>query len=358
MSDRTEIPVRSTERRSPRWPIWGALATVAFAFLAVPSLAGVPARVIEGCAKWIGLAGALELLSVLGFVVVFKLVFGARMTWRQGAPAGLRAIGATTVLPVGGFVGPAVGAGSTDTEGASLSELTRSSATFLVLTNAPGVIVLAALGPMLWAGWAERPARGDPDAASGRRSAGGSCRRRSYAARLAGLVEGAELQAAWRGNLPAARRARRGLRNGVADARDLLMGGNWKLLGALGYYAFDNAVLWASFQAYGRTPSVAVIVMGYLVGSLAAALPIPAGLGAVEGGLFSALVLYGAPAAPTAAAVLLYRGISLALPLLLGAVAWTSASAGSARPWRSNLVASRASVREPSIRPRSRRATS
>lgn len=146
MSDRTEIPVRSTERRSPRWPIWGALATVAFAFLAVPSLAGVPARVIEGCAKWIGLAGALELLSVLGFVVVFKLVFGARMTWRQGAPAGLRAIGATTVLPVGGFVGPAVGAGSTDTEGASLSELTRSSATFLVLTNAPGVIVLAALG--------------------------------------------------------------------------------------------------------------------------------------------------------------------------------------------------------------------
>lgn len=112
---------------------------------------------IEGCAKWIGLAGALELLSVLGFVVVFKLVFVARMTWRQGAPAGLRAIGATTVLPVGGFVGPAVGAGSTDTEGASLSELTRSSATFLVLTKAPGVIVLAALGPMLWAGWLSGP---------------------------------------------------------------------------------------------------------------------------------------------------------------------------------------------------------
>ena len=48
-------------------------------------------------------------------------------------------------------------AGSTDTEGASLSELTRSSATFLVLTNAPGVIVLAALGPMLWAGWLSGP---------------------------------------------------------------------------------------------------------------------------------------------------------------------------------------------------------
>jgi hypothetical protein len=29
------------------------------------------------------------------------------------------------------------------------------------------------------------------------------------------------------------------------------MGGDWKLLGALGYYAFDNAVLWASFRPLG-----------------------------------------------------------------------------------------------------------
>ena len=38
--------------------------------------------------------------------------------------------------------------------------------------------------------------------------------------------------------------------------------------------------------------------MGYLVGSLAGALPLPAGLGAVDGGLIGALALYGAPAAP------------------------------------------------------------
>ena len=63
--------------------------------------------------------------------------------------------------------------------------------------------------------------------------------------------------------------------------------------------------------------------MGYLVGSLAGALPLPAGLGALEGGLIGALVLYGAPAAPTAAAVLLYRGISLSVPIVLGAVGCT-----------------------------------
>jgi uncharacterized protein (TIRG00374 family) len=99
--------------------------------------------------------------------------------------------------------------------------------------------------------------------------------------------------------------------------------GNWKLGGALAYYAFDNAVLWAAFHAYGRTPPLGVVAMGYLVGSLAGALPLPAGLGAVDGGLIGALVLYGAPAAPAAAAVLLYRGISLSVPAVLGVTGCT-----------------------------------
>jgi uncharacterized protein (TIRG00374 family) len=81
-------------------------------------------------------------------------------------------------------------------------------------------------------------------------------------------------------------------------------------------------VLWAAFQAFGRPPAISVIVMGYLVGSLAGALPLPGGLGAVDGGLIGALVLYGAPAPGAAAAVLLYRGLSLALPIALGAVGW------------------------------------
>jgi uncharacterized membrane protein YbhN (UPF0104 family) len=60
--------------------------------------------------------------------------------------------------------------------------------------------------------------------------------------------------------------------------------------------------------------------MGYLVGSLAGALPLPGGLGALDGGLIGALVLYGSPVAPAAAAVLLYRGLSLAVPIVLGVI--------------------------------------
>jgi hypothetical protein len=40
----------------------------------------------------------------------------------------------------------------------------------------------------------------------------------------------------------------RQLELGVIEARALVSGRSWKLLGAVAYYAFDNAVLWATFK--------------------------------------------------------------------------------------------------------------
>jgi uncharacterized protein (TIRG00374 family) len=64
--------------------------------------------------------------------------------------------------------------------------------------------------------------------------------------------------------------------------------------------------------------------MGYLIGQLGGLLPIPGGVGGIDGGLIGTLILYGAPAAATAAAVLLYRVILFWIPLLTGAVAFVS----------------------------------
>jgi uncharacterized membrane protein YbhN (UPF0104 family) len=285
----------------------------------------VPARLIAGCATWIGLAGLLELLSMLGFVLVFKLVFGARMSWRQNFGAGLRALGASTVLPAGGLVGPVMGARSMRPDDASLARLTRSAVAFALVTNVPGVIVLGTLGLSLWLGWPAGPhsavltlpATGAALAAL----AAGWLTRRSSAPTMQRVTSAPEPSTA-RTKIVAGFRL---VCEGLDQARQLLRAGNWKLLGALAYYAFDNAVLWAAFRAYGHAPPLSVIVMGYLVGSLGTALPLPAGLGAVEGGLIGALVLYGAPAAPAAGAVLLYRGVSLSLPVAIGAVAWALA---------------------------------
>jgi uncharacterized membrane protein YbhN (UPF0104 family) len=61
--------------------------------------------------------------------------------------------------------------------------------------------------------------------------------------------------------------------------------------------------------------------MAYLIGSAAASLPVPAGIGVVDGGMIGALVLYGAPAVCAGIAVLAYRAVSSGLPLALGGVA-------------------------------------
>ena len=79
------------------------------------------------------------------------------------------------------------------------------------------------------------------------------------------------------------------------------------IAGAIGYWAFDNAVLWATFHAFGYTPEISIVLMGYLIGQLGGLLPIPGGIGGIDGGLIGTLIVYGAPAAVVAAAVLAYR---------------------------------------------------
>jgi uncharacterized membrane protein YbhN (UPF0104 family) len=318
------MSLRRRSRRAPaawqiRWTRLGGFAAVGLAFLAIPPLAHVPGRLVAACAKWIAVGAALELLSVLGYVLVFALVFCSRMSKRQSVGAALRALGASTVLPAGGLVGPAMGV-RTARAGDPPLGVVKGTLAFTMLTTAPSVIVLGALGLTLWLGWPSGP----------------HCA--SLTLPAAGLAW-ALVAGGWRlgGSLPkrgARNDQRRGSRGHLADAlmvvregaratRHMVAAGNWKLVGAIGYYACDNAVLWTAFRAFGHAPAPSVIVMGYLVGSLGTALPVPAGIGAAEGGLIGALVLYGAPAGPAAGAVLLYRGISLSLPLTFGAIAWT-----------------------------------
>jgi uncharacterized protein (TIRG00374 family) len=109
------------------------------------------------------------------------------------------------------------------------------------------------------------------------------------------------------------------------------------IAGSLGYWAWDNAVLWATFHAFGYSPPITVILMGYLIGQLGGLLPLPGGLGGIDGGLIGTLIVYGTPAAVTAAAVLVYRLILFWLPLLVGAVAFTTLRRWLNRPDRPEL---------------------
>jgi uncharacterized protein (TIRG00374 family) len=115
------------------------------------------------------------------------------------------------------------------------------------------------------------------------------------------------------------------LSGGIQDAVTLIGEHDWRLLGAVGYWLFDNLVLYACLASFGHAFSFWVVAMAYLVGMLANSIPVPGGFIAVEGGLVGMLLLFDCrPAAVVIAAVVIYRAISLWVPALIGSVAFLS----------------------------------
>ena len=158
---------------------------------------------------------------------------------------------------------------------------------------------------------------------------GAAARRRLVRHHVVPAIFGAAVIAARRGGPVGRRPARARIRSvmapvghGVRDARRLLRTGNAGLLGALMWWGFDIAVLWACFEAFGAAPSFAVITVAYLVGMLANTLPLPGGVGGVDGGMVGALIAFGVEPELALIAVLAYRGFAFWLPIAPGAVAY------------------------------------
>jgi len=94
------------------------------------------------------------------------------------------------------------------------------------------------------------------------------------------------------------------------------------VLGAVAWWGCDLAVLWACFQAFGGDPPVAVVVLVYFVGMLANTLPLPGGVGGVEGGMIATAIGFGIDEGLAIVAVLSYRAIAFWLPTVPGALAY------------------------------------
>ena len=93
--------------------------------------------------------------------------------------------------------------------------------------------------------------------------------------------------------------------------------------GAVGFWAANIAVLWASFEAFGGDVPFAVLVQGFFVGMAANLIPSPfGGVGSVDAGMIGAFVLFGIDEATVFPAVLTYRVIAFWLPIPPGIVAF------------------------------------
>jgi uncharacterized membrane protein YbhN (UPF0104 family) len=109
--------------------------------------------------------------------------------------------------------------------------------------------------------------------------------------------------------------------SGVRGVVDLIRRRDPALGGALAWWAFDVAAMWACLRAFGSSVSGPELLMAYLAGHAFNVLPVPGGVGPVEGGLIGALIAFGEPAALALVAVLSYQLVSVWLPAAPGTIA-------------------------------------
>jgi len=310
------------------------LVVVGLVLLLAPGLGEVRHLVTEARPGWVALAIAFEALSCVSYVLMFRPVFCQSMPWRTSWEIGLSELGMGSIVPASGAGGLALGAWILREGGMPGEQIARRSVAFFLIKSSVNFVAVAVLGTLMAVGLL------GPDLSPWLTAAPAAGALLVIAAVLLvpRLGPGAPVA-------PDARRARRLL----YEARRALIGGTSEavrivrsrnllvITGAIGYWAWDNAVLWAAFHAFGQSPPLTVILMGYLIGQLGGLLPLPGGLGGIDGGLIGALIVFGTPAAVTAAAVLLYRVILFWLPLLAGTVAFISLRRGLNRPDRPDL---------------------
>jgi uncharacterized protein (TIRG00374 family) len=113
-----------------------------------------------------------------------------------------------------------------------------------------------------------------------------------------------------------------GTRTAIDFARNPSRGG-LALAGAVGFWACNIGILWASFHAYDVHVPFGVVVQGFFVGMVANLFPLaPGGVGAVDAGMIGTFVLFGLPSGEVFAAVLTYRLAAFWLPIPPGIVAF------------------------------------
>ncbi len=300
---------------------------VALLISTLPGLGEVRERFANAQPGWLVALFFLEVGSCLAYVMAFRGVFCRRLSWRFSYEIGMAEQGTNVLLPAGGVGGLALGAWALRQGGMSTERIARRSVSFFVLTSTPNFVCAAVLGCALGAGLlpADGPiavsatfgllalaaivlvavlprilARVGPGDAGSARPESRAKRARRFARQAAVTVEG-----------------------GVGDASSLLRECQpYVIVGAVGYMALDVAALAAAFAAFGGTPSFAAFLFAYVIGQLGGLIPLPGGIGGIDGGLIGALTLYGSPLAQATAAVLAYRVVQLGIPAILGSVAF------------------------------------
>ncbi len=308
------------------------LAALAALYVLLPQLAGLDdtwKQIEDGRPAWIAAALLLTVGMFAGYVAMFRGVFlraGSRIGWAASYQITMAGLAASRLFAAGGAGGLVLTAWALRRSGMRKRTVADKTISFLVLTYLPYAFAVMVCGFGLHWGLFKGP---DPFSLTFvpavvavvllalalaiafiptdlqrrlRPFAAGKGRFARLATRLA--------------QAPAATSA------GVRDALEHLRSRDPALLGAVLFWAFQIAVLWAAFHAFGAAPPTAVLIQGFFVGMLGNLLPMPGGVGGVEGGMIGAYSGFGVDFDLAVVAVLVYRAFTFWLPLLPGVIAY------------------------------------
>jgi putative heme transporter len=309
------------------------VATIAFLYYVLPQIAGLEdtwERIERGGDPvWLFVALVLTIASFGGYVVLFNAVFV-----RPGSPIDLRAsyqitmasLAATRIFGAGGVGGIALTAWALRRAGMPRREVADQTLAFLILQYSIYTVSLVVLGLGLRTGILPGPA---PFAVTVVPAIFGAIailialalalvptdlqrRLDTFVARGGRLARIAQRLA----NVPASFSA------GMRSALDHVRRNDPALAGALVFWLCNIGTLWASFHAFGHAPSIWVIAMGFWVGMLGNLLPLPGGVGGVDGAMIGAFSAFGVDFGLATVAVLVYRAFAFWLPTIPGLIAY------------------------------------
>jgi uncharacterized membrane protein YbhN (UPF0104 family) len=315
----SEFQGRSLRRRVLQ--ALAALGALGAVVLLAPGLGEVRDRLAGADPAWLLVAVAFEALSFASYVLMFGPIFCVGLRRRRSWQIGGSELAMGSLMPASGIGGLALGAWILHSGGLDAERIAHRSVAFFLIKSGVNFIAVVVIGTALAVGLV------GPDLSLWLTAfpAAIAALTLGLVALLPRLGEGAPLAGDASRLGHGLRAVRRAITSGAGEAWAIVRSRDPRVLvGTIGYWAFDNAVLWATFHALGLSPPITVILLGYLIGQMGGLLPLPGGVGGIDGGLIGTLIVYGTPAAGTAAAVLGYRVILFWLPLLIGGALFAS----------------------------------
>jgi uncharacterized membrane protein YbhN (UPF0104 family) len=309
------------------------LLSIAALYFLLPQLAGLQDtwhRIENGSPYWIFVALLFGGGMFVGYVAMFRGIFlragATRIDWKASYQIIMAGLAASRIFAAGGAGGLVLTAWALRRAGMGRRLVADKTLTFLILTYMPymAALIVCGLGLRLGILHGEAPfgltvvpaaiavivtALGVSTAlvpTDLQRRLEGFAHRRGRIGRLAQRLA----------NLPAAASA------GMRDALAHLRHPDPALAGAIFFWAFQVAVLWASFRAFGDAPPLGVLTQAFFVGMFGNLLPMPGGVGGVEGGMIAALAAFDIDAGQAVVAVLLFRAVTFWLPMIPGVIAY------------------------------------